>query len=253
MTSHTFSRIRLLHIHAWPALLGLLLSACSTLGSVGAETFTLKGELPADFALKAQAHYGGSEGCSDRGHVKGFKEDYEKVPHGYEFEIPVSYSEGLCELQLTRVGLFIHAKYGEQDWQHSYDNGELVVGDIKRPDTPIPAVAKEASKTASCSWLFQISKAESLSEEIMKLLDCKGAGAYIQRKNLANHIMQLNFEQGIEDTPYYENYWLNTETGWKPCTGRWGTKYEELCTRPPRFRPFKMDGRTCTVYPNCTE
>lgn len=250
MTANTFSHSRFLHALAWPALFGLLLSGCSTLGSVGADTFTLKGELPADFALKAQAHYGGSEGCSDRGHVKGFKKDYEKVPHGYEFEIPVSYRDGICELQLTRVGLFIHAKYGEQDWQKTYDNGGVLVVD-ELPPTARPYRADgNLSKTARCSWLFQISKLEL---GIAKILDCKDAGAYLLRNALSQSNIKLNFELTGNDRPYMRNYWAKTSIGWKPCTGRWGTKFEELCTAPPKFRTFTMDGRTCTVYPNCTE
>jgi len=250
MKPHTFSRSRFLPIHAWSVLFGLLLSGCSTLGSVGADTFTLRGQLPADFALKAQAHYGGSEECSDRGHVKSFKNDYEKLPHGYEFEIPVSYRDGLCELQLARVGLFIHAKYGEQEWQQSYDNGGLVIVE-ELPLNAIPYHQDEAlSKTAQCSWLFQISKLEL---GIAKMLDCKGAGTYLLRNSLSQTDVGLSFELSDNDRPYMRNYWSKTTTGWKPCTGRWGTTFEELCTAPPQFRTFTMDGRECTVYPNCTE
>jgi hypothetical protein len=248
MKSHTFSRSHFLPIHPWSALFGLLLSGCSTLGSVGADTFTLKGELPADFALKARAHYGGSEGCSDRGHVKGFKKDYEKVPHGYEFEIPVSYRDGLCDLQLTRVGLFIHAKYGQQDWQKTYDNGELIVVDELPPNAS--TLDGSLPKTAQCSWLFQISKLEL---GIAKTLDCKGAGAYLMRHVLPKESITLNLESASNDRPYMKNYWKKTATGWKPCTGRWGTRFEEFCTAPPKFREFTMDDRTCTVYPDCTE
>lgn len=71
MSSHTFSRSRFLLAHAWPALLGLLLSGCSALGSVGADTFTLEGELPADFALEAQAHYGVANGFSHSSAFQG--------------------------------------------------------------------------------------------------------------------------------------------------------------------------------------
>lgn len=251
MLFRTYTRCCRFHTYAWPALLGLLLSGCSALGSVGADTFTFKGELPADFALKAQAHYGASEGCGGRGHVETFKKDFDKAPHGYQFEIPVSYRKGLCDLQLVRVGLFIHAKYGEQDWQQSYDNGELKIVDKLPPNAT--ASNKNLSKTATCSWLFQISKADSLTGELSKILNCKGAGAYIQRTKLTNNAFQLQFEQTGEDRPYYRNYWLNTDSGWKPCTGRWGTRFEELCTAPPQFRTFTKDGRICTVYPNCTE
>jgi hypothetical protein len=182
--------------------------------------------------------------------VETFKEDYEKAPHGYRFEIPVNYRDGLCDLQLVRVGLFIHAKYGEADWQKSYDNGGLVVVDELPPNTTPYQADGTLSKTARCSWLFQISKLEL---GIAKMLDCKDAGSYLLRSALSQSNIKLSFELSGDDRPYMRNYWTKTATGWKPCTGRWGTKFEELCTAPPQFRTFTMDGRTCTVYPNCTE
>ena len=230
--------------HAWPALFGLLLSGCSTLGSVGADTFTLEGELPADFALKAQAHYGGFEGCSDRGHVKRFKKEYEKVPHGYQFEIPVSYRDGLCELRLFRVGIFIHAKYGEQDWQRTYDNGELLVvatGDSKSLVSDPTAIHSE------CSWFFQESK---LNLEISKILICKGAGARLNRKQLPQQTVMLTFTVSPGEKPYRDNTWIEFPEGWRPCLPKKGW---QQCQEPPVFGTFKMDGQECTVYPNCKE
>ncbi|MCQ4313556.1 hypothetical protein NAV33_16920 [Pseudomonas stutzeri] len=250
MTANTFFHSRFLRAHAWSSLFGLLLSGCSTLGSFGADTFTFKGELPADFALKAQAHYGASEGCSGRGHVETFKKDFDKAPHGYQFKIPVSYRDGLCDLQLVRVGLFIYTKYGEQDWQETYDNGGLMVVEELPLNAPTFKADGTLFKTARCSWLFQISKLEL---GIAKMLDCKGAGAYLMRNVLPKKTITLNLELGGNDRPYMRNYWKKTAAGWKPCTGRWGTSFEELCTAPPQFRTFTMDGRTCTVYPNCTE
>lgn len=250
MPPYTFMRNCLRRAHAWPALFGLVLSGCSALGSVGADTFTLEGELPTDFALRAQAHYGGSDGCSGRGHVETFKKEYDKVPHGYQFEIPVSYRDGLCELQLVRVGLFIYGRYGEKDWQQTYDNGELVVVEELPPNVQPSQANGPLPKLAQCSWLFQISKLEL---EVSKMLDCKGAGTYLLRNTLPQKNIRLSFQLSGDDRPYMRNYWKKTATGWKPCTGRWGTRFEELCTTPPQFRTFMMEGRKCTVYPNCTE
>ena len=250
MMSHTFSRSRFLPIHAWSVLFGLLLSGCSTLGSVDADTFILKGELPADFALKAQAHYGGSEGCSGRGHVKGFKKEYENLPHGYEFEIPVSYRDGLCELRLVRVGLFIHARYGKQDWQETYDNGGLMV--VEKLSTNAPAFQPDGtlSKAVKCSWLFQISKAKARKDQISKLLSCNGAGAEITTKALAGKVVKLSFILDLEEEPYRDNTWVKFSNGWKPCLPKEGW---QQCQDPPIFRSFKRGNQECTAYPNCTE
>ena len=247
MTSHTFSRSRFLPIHAWSVLFGLLLSGCSTLGSVGADSFTLKGELPADFALKAQAHYGGSEGCRGRGHVKGFKRDYEKVPHGYEFEIPVSYRDGLCELQLTRVGLFIYGRYGEKDWQRTYDNGELIVVAKHYTEDGKDLPSRPAHIHAECSWLFQESK---LNLEISKILSCKGAGTRLDRKQLPHQTVNLSFTVNLREEPYRDNTWIEFPEGWRPCLPKEGW---QQCQDPPVFKTFRNNSKECTIYPNCTE
>ncbi|WP_260523652.1 MULTISPECIES: hypothetical protein [Pseudomonadaceae] len=234
----------------WPALLALSLNACSTVGPLGAESFTLEGELPADFALKAQAHYGAAGSCDGRSQTKTFKADFDSHPHEYRLRIPVNYRDGTCDLPLARVGLFINARYGDKDWQQTYDNGGLTIVDQLPEGAPAFQPDGTLSKTAQCSWLFQISKLEL---ELSKQLSCKSAGLYLSRDQLPNKTVTLTFKLNDEDRPYLSGYWLDTDTGWKPCTGRWGTRFEELCTDPPQYRTFQMDGRQCTVYPNCTE
>lgn len=220
----------------------------------GADTFTLRGELPANFKIKAQAYYGSSDpSCSARGDVSTYKSTQDKVPHSYSFKIPVSYHQGLCTLTLARVALYTTGRYGEKDWQETYDNGELRVVDVLPAKAPDFNEQGELVKNAQCTWLFQMSQAISRVGEIGKLLDCKGDGAYVVEKNLPEKIVVLNIIEASDENPYRSGYWVKTNTGWKPCTGRWGTKYEEFCTTPPQFRTFKMNDRMCTVYPNCTE
>lgn len=247
MFSHTFFRSRFLHPHAWPALFGFLLSGCSTLGSVDANTFTLQGELPADFALKAQAHYGGSESCNGRGHVKGFKKDYENVPHGYQFEIPVSYQDGLCDLQLVRVGLFIHGRYGEKDWQQTYDNGELLIVAKASTEDDKNLPGRAAPIHSECSWLFQESR---LNLEISKILSCKGVGARLNRKQLSQQTVMLTFTANPREKPYRDNTWIEFPEGWRPCLPKEGW---QQCQDPPVFKTYRNNNKECTIYPNCTE
>lgn len=236
-----------------PCLLVTSLSACSALGSLGGETFTFEGELPPDFSLKAQAEYDVANECSGRSQVKTFEQDYGESSQQYRFKIPVNYRSGLCEMQLGKVKLFINGRYGEKDWQRTYDNGGLVIVD----KLPEGAAAFQANgtftQTAKCSWLFQLSKAQSRQGEISKLLSCKGAGAHLKFNQIAQKTVRLNFEVDKQEQPYMKGYWLQTQRGWKPCTGRWGTRFEELCTDPPQVRKFMMNDRECTVYPNCIE
>jgi hypothetical protein len=243
------------HLRAllWPGLLGLSLSACSSLSSLAGESFTLEGELPANFSLKAQAHYGVANGCDGRSQAKSFESGFQSDPQQYRFTIPVSYREGLCEMRLARVGLFIHGRYGDKDWQKTYDNGGLVI--VEKLPEGAPAFQSDGTltKQAECSWLFKLSTAKSRFGQIDKILTCKNAGAHLVHTELSNKVVSLSFRESADERPYMNGFWLKTTIGWKPCTGRWGTELEELCTEPPQFKTFEMNGRACTVYPNCTE
>jgi hypothetical protein len=248
-----FSNTALIQRLLWLGLLALPLSACSSLGSLGGKSFTLAGELPANFFIKAQAHYYVVNDCDGRQQAKSFSNDFKTQAQPYSFDIPVNYRDGLCELRLARVGLFINGRYGDKDWQQTYDNGGLVIVDKLPEGAPGFQDDSSLTKQAECTWWFQLSKAKSRKGEISKLLNCKGAGAYLLRDELAGKTVRLEFRESLEERPYMKGFWLRTKTGWKPCTGRWNTRFEELCTEPPQFRTFKMNGRECTVYPNCTE
>ena len=231
----------------------LLLSACGTLGNLAGESFIFEGELPADFSLKAQAHYGVVNDCDGRSRVKTYETGYQSQPHQYRFKIPVHYRDGLCEMELARVGLFTFGRHGDQDWQKTYDNGELRIVDKLPEGAPGFQADGSLTRQAECTWRFQISHARARKGQISKLLNCKGDGAYLAIGELPDKTVRLTYKTNPEEKPYMNNYWMETTKGWKPCTGRWGTDYEELCTSPPRFRTFQINGQTCTVYPNCKE
>lgn len=230
-----------------PCLLVTSLSACSALGSFGGETFTFEGELPPDFSLKAQAEYDVANECSGRSQVKTFEQDYGESSQQYRFKIPVNYRSGLCEMQLGKVKLFIYGRYGEKDWQRTYDNGGLVIVDKLLEGAPAFGVDGVLAKTAVCHWWFQESK---LYLEISKLLSCKGAGAYLVRRELPGRTVKLMFQATLEEQPYRDNTWIKTSRGWKPCLPKQGW---QQCQDPPVFKKFKMNGKECSVYPNCTE
>ena len=118
------------------SLIGSLLTACGTLPSFSGDSFTFEGQLPANFALRAQAHYGVANSCDGRSQTRSFERDFEDTPHAYQFRIPVSYRDGLCEMQLVRVGLYIDGRYGDKDWELTYDNGSLVMIDTLPKGAP---------------------------------------------------------------------------------------------------------------------
>lgn len=233
-----------------PLLLGLSLSACSALGTFGGETFIFEGELPADFSLKAQAEYDVANECNGSWQIKTFQTNFESTPQQYRFKIPVNYRSGLCEMQLAKVKLTINGRYGEKEWQQTYDNGGLVIVDKLPEGAPAFGGDGVLAKTAVCSWWFQLSSAKSRRDQISKLLNCRGAGAYLIRDDLSGRKVKLSFLVNAEEEPSQDDTWVKFPTGWKPCLPKPGWPN---CQRPPVFKTFKMNGRECTVYPNCTE
>lgn len=232
-------------------LLGLSLSACVGFNPLSDNSFTLKGELPANFSLKAQAHYDVVNSCvNGRSKAKSFTTEFQSTPQQYNFDIPVSYRDGLCEMQLARVGLFINGRYGEKDWQQTYDNGELRLVDALPEGAPDFQADGNLIKQSECTWWFQLSKARAHRDEISKLLNCKGAGAYLVGDTLLGKTVQLDFRVNPEEEPSHDDTWLKFPEGWKPCLPKPGWPN---CQKPPVFKTFKMNGRECTVYPNCTE
>ncbi|HTN31505.1 MAG TPA: hypothetical protein VL178_11865 [Pseudomonas sp.] len=239
----------------WLVLLATPLSACGTLGSLFAERFTFEGELPADFALRAQAHYYVTEsncpGLVSRSQLtKSFETEFKPEPHGYRFAIPASYRIGICQARLGRVALYIKGKHGEKEWQQTYDNGELrVVEELPEGFTSFLPDGT-LHRQAICSWLFQKSHAISRVGEIEKILQCKGAGAYLLGQELAGKTVRLDIALNPEEEPSRDDTWIKFLEGWKPCLPKPGW---QRCQNPPLFQTFKINGQECTVYPNCTE
>ncbi|HDZ58195.1 MAG TPA: hypothetical protein ENI17_15060 [Pseudomonas xinjiangensis] len=232
----------------------LLLSACGTLGSLAGESFIFEGELPADFSLKAQAHYSVVNDCDGRSRVKTFETEYQSQPHQYRFKIPVHYRDGFCEMELGRVGLHTFGRYGEQDWQQTYDNGELRIVDELPESAPGFQADGSLTRQAECAWWFQISHARARKGQISKLLNCTGDGAYLAIGEVPDKTVRLNFRVNPEEKPAIDETWIEFSEGWKPCAEEDTSKGKWIwCRNPPQFRTFEMNGQECTVYPNCTE
>ncbi|WP_459705949.1 hypothetical protein [Stutzerimonas marianensis] len=229
------------------SLLTTAVSACSSMAMLTGDSFTFEGQLPANFSMRAQAHYGVANDCKGRSQARSFESGFQDAPQQYRFNIPVHYRDGLCEMHLARVGLYIHGRYGEKDWQRTYDNGGLVLVDALPQGAPAFDSDGYLSKTAECTWLFQISK---LYLELSKLLSCKGAGAHLVRDELPGKTVRLDVRANPEEEPSYDRRWINSDSGWRPCVG---TDASERCQTPPVFQIFKMNGQECTVYPNCKE
>ncbi|WP_240915639.1 hypothetical protein [Metapseudomonas otitidis] len=229
----------------------LLASGCAR-PSAPDNTFRFEGALPKDFGLRAQARYALPEGCEARywDLIQEFEVPLEQGAPAYRFDIPVHYPVGGCQARLVRVGLFIHGRHGPLKWQKTYDNGNLQVVESLPAGAPDFDAAGVLHKQAHCGWWFQLSSASSRRGEIEKLLNCQGAGAHLPASGLVGKTVRLDFALDREEEPSYDRRWIKTPAGWKPCQG---TETSDRCQTPPVFKTFKMNGRTCTVYPSCTE
>ena len=237
-----------------------------------AESFTLQAEVPADFRVKADAFYVPATGetCEapprESGKVapnrKFFTSEYQSVARTAEFQIPLTTRAGGCPLVLSSLKLNLDAKWGSRWSDIGGDFASLSFRDVLGADYPAFPSAGAQAFQGQCQWLFRTVGPE---RAIIKILHCRAvdadgqmvkrmAGGVLQRDQLSGRTVRMMFRMAEQDQPYYRGWWFETPNGWKPCTGRWGTDNEERCTEPPQFTDFKFsDGRTCTVYPKCTE
>lgn len=229
----------------------LLLSACAY-HSGPDTTFRFEGALPKDFGLWAQAVYVLPEGCEARRRelIRDFEAPFVDQASTYRFDIPVQYSLGGCQTRLVEIEVHIRGRYGPLKWQKTYDDGSLRVVEPLPAGAPDFDAAGLLHKQAHCGWWFQLSSAASRRGEISKLLNCQVAEALIPASGLVGKTVRLDVALDREEEPSYDRRWIKTPAGWKPCQG---TETSDRCQTPPVFKTFKMNGRTCTVYPSCTE
>jgi len=231
----------------------------------GWDTFTFKGQLPAEFSIDAIAFYSPNEpdkaSCQtaafyepgttvSRRHVEQYTAEIDGQAQEFSFEIPLSYYKGLCGMSLGRVKLEINARYGSQDWQQAYGRGGFYFVQKGKPQTMKLGEEETLYISSTCTWLFQQSNARSILGEIEKRLMCTGAGAEFTAHNITSKTINLHIKINPEERPSMRNRWIKTDSGWMPCLP---SENSNRCQTPPLFKTFKMNGQTCTVYPGCTE
>ena len=230
------------------------------------KTFTFKGQLPENFGIKTIVFYyplkpeltecqrqvmGVGPGVFEpRLKVVSYAAEISNESQSFSFAIPLERSVDACDMKLARIDLNIRAKFGEESWQKTYADGGFRIVNV------LPEGAKTFNKNnvlelhGKCSWTFKESLARSTPGEITKLLGCSGAGAYLPIEQLPGKMVTLDITTNPEERPYYRGTWIKFEKGWKPCQGN---EKSDQCSTPPIFKTFKMNGKTCTTYPTCTE
>jgi len=227
----------------------------------GWDTFTFKGQLPAEFGIDVYALYGpenpDSPSCQSptftpgetvtRSHSQHYTEDISDKPQSFDFDIPLTYTKGLCPMKLGRLSLEINARHGPLKWQKAYGRGNFYISNKPSSDyTAFPA-SGILNVDTQCGFLFQESR---IYIGIDKRLICNSTGAYLNREELKNKTLNLLVDSDVEEEPAHNETWIKFPQGWKPCAhkGQW-----RWCKAPIEFKTFQMDGKTCTIYPGCTE
>ncbi|QJD57833.1 hypothetical protein HG264_02345 [Pseudomonas sp. gcc21] len=266
----------------------VLLTACNATGSLvkesalsltereGRESFTLAGELPANFLIQATAQFNplNPERCQvynmglghnvTRDTRTQYRTEFQDKPSSFSFDIPLTYHIGLCDMELSGVGLLIRGRYGEESWQHHRSTGGIGIADTRPAGAPEFDSNGIQTLRGVCTWLFQISK---LRLELSKVLSCsetdesweldpdfvkrRSIGVALGRDELPGKTLALDLRVNPREQPAYRNTWIEFAEGWKPCQPKEGGWIS--CQSPPVFKTFKMNGRECTVYPACTE
>ncbi|WP_162874607.1 hypothetical protein [Pseudomonas viridiflava] len=255
-------------------VLTLSLSACDLVATLvkeaavsatsrrGWDTFTFKGQLPAEFGIDAIAFYSphepGKASCQTqsfepgktitRRHTQRYTAEIQAQPQAFSFEIPLSYYKGLCGMRLGRVKLEINVRYGKEKWQKTYADGNFLISQNGTDKTFSFGKVNTINVNADCSFTF---KESSLNVGIDKLMRCRSARLELDKTELANKTVHLNINVSTEERPYYDQTWIKFDNGWKPCLPKEGGWIK--CQSPPVFKTFEMNGQTCTVYPNCKE
>lgn len=250
--------------------------------SLSKETFTIVGEVPTTFRLDIISYYQRDrvDECLRYSAAAGRKISYQtgikqtiNVPNNghYQVKVSTSYHAEGCHLPIQSVKIIAFGHYGKNLQENSMEQwgASLSLVDSAQLEITAPHFMQGQPKTyrSACTWFFRLMADNSL----LKMLNCyaadeqwqipedkfKQAKVYdvLRRDEVANQIITINFRLTPKyDKPYFEGSWLKTENGWKPCYGK-GENYPfGFCYNSSgKYKTFKMNGKTCTIYPNCTE
>ncbi|QAY86339.1 hypothetical protein [Pseudomonas arsenicoxydans] len=283
MNNTLFSRsVKSIFFLAFP-----LMGACSWAGQMakdsvdgvaskyGSEHFTLIAIIPPNFGFTSKAQYSPKDGEScqvyspglggsvTRQQQKSNKTPAKSTEQTISTEIPLEYQIAGCSMALTRVDYEVNATYGTDAWDHDLEHA----GGLAIVDNELNTV-ESSEQRGLCTWLFQISTAKAKKGEIEKILSCNSAdenwqvpeskparrkpGGVAERSKLPGRTIKLILRQATTERPSIDDTWQKLPEGWKPCLGRGVDDPYGFCRGNTKdFRTFKLNGRECTVYPNC--
>ncbi|UWF46753.1 hypothetical protein NYP20_15475 [Pseudomonas sp. N3-W] len=275
----------------WAVLgLGLTLGGCSGVGQVAQDSvegaasyyssdhFTLVVTMPANFGFASKAQYSPKEGqdCKvynpglggwvTRHQQKSDKTAAKDTEQTISTKIPLEYHIAGCAMEVTSVNYEVDATYGPDAWDHDLDHA----GGLAIVDAGSATATSGTEQRGLCTWLFQISTAKAKKGEIEKILSCSAAdekwqvpenrpvrrkpGGAFERSTLSGKSIKLVLRLSSEERPAIGDTWQQFPEGWRPCVGKGVDDPYGFCRgNTKNFKTFSLNGRECTVYPNCTE
>ncbi len=243
----------------------MLVTGCTTGKS---ENFTFTADLPPNFAYSAVVKYAPAKGetCTvtlDDNPYLAFNREW-RTEYKPASEVPIYRTVSGCRLAIYRIDLEINATYGKTRGEFSGDTTAVIVrsqleGQYKKT---FDAVG-EITINGQCQWMF---RTVGPKRYIRKLLDCKKVddqglvtkgrpvGAYTLDQ-LPGKTVKLKIKLAAEERPGWGDTWVKVPNGWKRCMGEGPEDQRGYCRgNYEDFSSFKMpDGRSCTIYPGCTE
>ena len=253
-------------------LKALLLGTCMALttGSTNGESgsFIFTADLPPKFAYYAVAKYAPAKGetCTvtlDDNPYLGFNREW-RTEYKPDSIVPVYRRVKGCRLAIYRIDLEINATYGKTRGDFSDDTTAVIIREQLEDQYKgtFDAVGESAIE-GQCQWMFRTIGPDRY---ITKLLDCKkidAQGIVTKRRpvgaytldQLPGKTVKLKIKLADEERPAIGNTWLKFPNGWKRCMGKGMEDQYAFCRNSQKdFSRFLMpDGRSCTIYPGCTE
>ncbi|MPQ85870.1 hypothetical protein F0170_18830 [Pseudomonas sp. MAFF 730085] len=244
----------------------MLTTGCATGDS---ESFTFMADFPPDFTYEAVARYAPVKGetCTVKKPHIGYNQrwhlDY-KERYKRDLEIPIYRTIEGCPLVIYRVEVEVYGTYGKARGDFGADTAMIIVRDqLEDKYKGFFDSAGESAIHGRCQWLFRTIGPERY---ISKLLDCKKSddqglvtkgrpvGAYTLDQ-LPGKTVKLKIKLAEEERPGWGDTWVKFPNGWKRCMGKSFEDQDAYCFGNHKdFSSFKMpDGRSCTIYPGCTE
>ena len=250
----------------------LLLGACalSTTGCFTGESdnFIFTADLPANFAYYAVAKYAPAKGetCTvtlDDNPYLGFNREW-RTAYKPESEIPIYRTVKGCRLAIYKIDLEINAIYGADYGDFSGDTTAVIIREeLKTQYKGTFDTNGESAIKGQCQWLF---RTQGPKRRLSKGLDCKKiddqgvvtkgrpVGAYTLDQ-LPGKTVILKIKLADEERPGWGDTWVKFPNGWKRCMGEGLEDQRGYCHgNYTDFSSFLMpDGRSCSIYPGCTE